>query len=204
MPKIDKRVDAYIAKARPFAQPVLKHLRELVHKACPEVEETIKWGFPNFDYKGVFCSMAGFKEHCAFNFWKQSLLKDPHKIFGVKESMGHLGRIESLKDLPADKIMVEYLKEAVELNDKGVKRELKPKVAPNSKELVIPDYLTKALSKNKKANTTFSSFSYSHRKEYVEWITEAKTDETRGKRLKQAIEWMAEGKSRNWKYMNKK
>src|SRR5579885_3428447 len=107
MPNIDKRVDTYIAKAQPFAQPILKHLRELVHKACPEVEETIKWGFPNFDYKGVFCSMAGFKEHCAFNFWKQSLLKDPHKVFGVKESMGHLGRITCLKDLPSDKIMVQ-------------------------------------------------------------------------------------------------
>jgi uncharacterized protein YdeI (YjbR/CyaY-like superfamily) len=203
MPTIDKRVDAYIKKAQPFAQPILTHIRKLIHTACPEVEEKIKWSFPNFEYKGVFCNMAGFKEHCSFGFWKQSLMKDPHKIFGKTEAMGNLGKIKSLKDLPSDKIMLEYIKQAVALNEQGVKRVLAPKAAPNSKDLVIHDYLTKALAKNKKAHTTFTSFSYSHKKEYVEWFEEAKTEETRVKRLKTALEWMTEGKSRNWKYVKK-
>jgi uncharacterized protein YdeI (YjbR/CyaY-like superfamily) len=199
----NKQVDAYIEKAQPFAQPILIHIRKLVHTACPTVEEKIKWGFPNFDYKGVFCNMAGFKEHCAFGFWKGNLMKDTHNIFAKDQGMGNLGKLTSLKDLPSDKIMLSYIKQAVELNDKGVKRLVKPKVAPGSKELVTPDYLSKALAKNKKAQKEFEAFSYSKKKEYVDWLTEAKTEDTRNTRLDTALEWIAEGKSRNWKYMKK-
>lgn len=200
----DKRIDAYIAKAQPFAQPILNHLRELVHAACPGVEETIKWSFPNFMYKGaILCSMAAFKEHMAFGFWKASIMDDPHGILTItgREAMGHMGQIRSLKDLPKDKILKDYVKQAAKLNEQGVKVEKKVKSA--TKELEVPDYLLKAIKKNKAAFKTFEAFSTTNKREYVDWITEAKTDETRDKRMAQAIEWMAEGKIRNWKYLKK-
>jgi uncharacterized protein YdeI (YjbR/CyaY-like superfamily) len=201
MPKTDKRIDAYIAKSQDFAKPILNHVRALVHKAIPEVEETIKWGFPHFEYAGgtVF-SMASFKQHCAFGFWKAKLLKDTYKILDTKEAMGHFGRVTALKDLPSNKILTEYLKEAAKLNEQGIK--IKKVVKPGvKKELEIPDCFMKALKKNKKALVTFESFSTSHKREYVDWITEAKTDETRNKRLATAVEWMSEGKPRMWKYI---
>jgi uncharacterized protein YdeI (YjbR/CyaY-like superfamily) len=196
----DSRIDTYIGKSADFAKPILQHLRELIHKACPQVEETMKWSFPHFVYKEeILCSMASFKQHCAFGFWKTTLMKDAKKLLdNRKEAMGSLGRISSLKDLPADKTIVSYIKEAMKLNDDGVKmQKAKPGV---KKELKIPTWLTAALKKNKKAQTVFDGFSYSCRKEYVEWLTEAKTEDTRQKRLSQAIEWMAEGKTRHWKY----
>jgi uncharacterized protein YdeI (YjbR/CyaY-like superfamily) len=198
----NKAIDAYISISAEFAQPILNHLRELVHKTCPDVEEKIKWGFPHFDYKGeMMCSMAAFKQHASFGFWKASLMKDPVLIETAKSevAMGHLGRICSLKDLPADKKIIGWIKEAMRLNDLGIKLPVKVKATAN-KELSVPDYFTKALIKNKKALQTFEAFAYSHKKEYVNWITEAKTEETRNKRMATAIEWLAEGKSRNWKY----
>ena len=206
MAKKDERIDEYIEKAQPFAQPVLKHLRELVHKGCPQVEETIKWGMPSFDYKGPFCSMASFKQHCVFGFWKSKLIKDPDNYLGeIKshggEAMGNLGRITSVKDLPPDKAMIDFIKQAKKLNDEGVK--LAPRLTKERKELIIPDYFTNALKENKKAQTNFENFSYSHKKEYIEWITEAKTESTREKRMERAIEWIAEAKGRNWKYERK-
>lgn len=201
MAKKDPRIDAYISNSADFAKPILNHLRTLVHKACPATEETMKWSFPHFDYKGeMMCSMASFKQHCAFGFWKAALMKDPVLINNAKSetAMGHMGRITSLKDLPADKIILAYVKEAMKLNDDNIKV-AKPKPAIKS-ELIIPGYFTTALKKNKKALASFEEFSYSNKKEYVLWVTEAKTEETRNKRLTQAIEWMAEGKARNWKY----
>jgi len=198
----NKAIDAYISKSVDFAHPILNHLRELVHKTCPDVEEKIKWGFPHFDYKGeMMCSMAAFKKHAVFGFWKASLMKDPVLVEIAKSevAMGHLGRITSLKDLPADKKIIAWIKEAMQLNDLGMKLPAKVKAAPN-KELMVPDYFVAALSKNKKARQTFEAFAFSHRKEYINWITEAKTEATRDKRMKTAIEWLAEGKSRNWKY----
>lgn len=119
----DPRVDKYIANSAEFAKPILNHLRELVHKACPENEEVIKWGFPHFDYKGMMCSMASFKQHCAFSFWKAALMKNKKLMANAKSetAMGHLGRITSLKDLPTDKVLISYIKEAKQLNDDGVK-----------------------------------------------------------------------------------
>ncbi len=202
MGKKDPRVDTYIAKSQEFAKPILEHFRELVHKACPDVEETIKWSFASFDYKGPLCSMASFKQHCAIGFWKAALMKDTKLIANAKSesAMGHLGRITSLKDLPKDKELIAYLKEATKLNADGVKLPAKPK-SKEPKELVVPDYFTKILKRNKKSLETFNNFSYSNKKEYVEWITEAKTEETRNKRIATAIEWLAEGKVRNWKYV---
>lgn len=195
MPTIDNRIDAYVERSAEFARPILSHLRKLVHKACPDVEETIKWGSPHFDYKGSLAGMASFKEHCAFGFWKHSLL-DQKEL--NRDAMGSFGRITSKKDLPSDKAVISLIHQAMELNEKGVKVAKRP--AAPKKELVVPDYLTKALAKNKKAKAAFENFSYSHRKEYIEWITEAKTEPTRNKRLATTVEWLSEGKSRNWKY----
>lgn len=201
MIKKDKRIDSYIAKSASFAQPILKHMRQLIHKADSEIQETIKWGFPHFEHNGIICSMASFKEHCTFLFWKASLMSDSCNIFKQTAStaMGQLGRIEKVSDLPPDKVLVEYLKEAVRLNKKNVK--LPPRSKSPVDELKVPDYFLKALKKNKKATKNFESFSYSHKKEYVEWITEAKTETTRGRRIATAVEWIAEGKQRMWKYV---
>ena len=204
MPKTDSKIDSYIAKAQPFAKPILIHIRELLHKTCPDVEEKIKWSFPHFDYKGeMMCSMAAFKNHAVFGFWKAPLMKDK-KLFVMAQSetaMGHSGKLTSVKDLPSDKVFTAYVKEAMKLNDEGKKlpsREKKP-----VEELPVPSYLLAAFKKNKQAETAFKNFAPSHRREYILWLTEAKTDDTRDKRLAQAIEWMAEGKPRNWKYMKK-
>jgi len=202
MAEKNKVIDAYIEKSAPFAKPILSHLRELVHKACPDVEEKIKWTFPHFDYKGeMMCSMAAFKQHCVFGFWKAALMKDPSLLETARTevAMGHLGRITSLKDLPPDKKMIAYIREAMELTDKGAKLPSKAKPT-GKKEIIIPDYFQNTLAKNKKAFTTFNALSHSHKKEYIEWLTEAKREETRNKRLAQAIAWLTEGKSRNWKY----
>ena len=205
MTKKEKAVDSYIAKSAAYAKPILNHLRELVHKTCPGVEEKMKWSFPHFDYKGeMMCSMAAFKQHAVFGFWKAAVMKDPVLAETARSevSMGHLGRITSLKDLPPDKKIIAWIKEAMALNDKGIKLAAKPKIS-EKKELMIPYHFIKAMAKNKKAKQTFENFSYSNKKEYTAWITEAKTEETRNKRISAAIEMMAEGKSRNWKYAKK-
>jgi uncharacterized protein YdeI (YjbR/CyaY-like superfamily) len=203
MAKKDPRVDAYIAKAQPFAQPILKHLRKLVHDTCPGVQETIKWSFPCFDYKGPFCHMASFKQHAVFGFWKTALLKDPKGILQAKdEAMGSIGRITSLKDLPSDKIIAGFIKQAMDLNEKGVKlpgREKKVEV----KVPAMPQFFKAALNSNKKAAAHFEKFAPGQKKEYITWLTEAKTEETREKRLETAIDWISEGKIRNWKYVKK-
>jgi len=192
----DPRVDAYIAKARPFAQPILKRIRSAVHAGCPEVTETIKWSVPAFDYKGPLAGMAAFKAHCIFGFWKGALMKTAPK--GKEgEAMGQFGRFESLDDLPPDATLVRMVKEAKALADAGVKLPRTKTVKP---PLKAPASMLTAIKKNKKAATAYEAFSPSHKREYIEWITDAKTDETRSRRLATAIEWMAEGKSRNWKY----
>lgn len=201
MPAKNITFDAYIAKSADFAKPILKHIRELVHKTCPNVEEKMKWSMPFFDYNGeMLCHMAAFKQHAVMSFWKASLMKDPVLMANAQSevSMGHLGKLTAMQDLPSDKKIAAWIKEAMALNDKGIKV-AKPK-STEKKELVVPDYFIKALSKNKKALQTFEAFAYSHKKEYVQWITEAKTDETRNKRMASAIEMLNEGKSRNWKY----
>ena len=200
MPTVDPRVDAYIEKSQDFAKPILNHIRKLVHAACPDVMETMKWSFPHFDYKGIMCSMASFKAHCAFGFWKQSLMEDA-AFPAEKTAMGSFGRLTSVKDLPDNKTMKKLILDAMKLNDDGVK--VKRASLPKEKQvLVVPEVLLAALDANARAADTFNNFPYSCKKEYVEWITEAKTDATRDKRLASTIEWLTEGKRRNWKYEN--
>lgn len=197
MPNKDPRVDAYIEKSADFAKPIMTHLRKLVHRASPKVSENIKWSMPAFEYEGLVCGFAAFKRHCTFGFWKQSLL-EKDAFPKSKDAMGSLGRIASKKDLPADDVIIRLVQQAVELNENGIKVEKKKPAA--KKELVVPDYLTAALTKNKAARQTFENFPYSCKKEYIEWLTEAKTGSTREKRLVTTIEWLSEGKRRNWKY----
>ena len=200
MGKKDKRIGYYITNAPGYAKPILKHIREMVHKACPEVEETMKWSFPHFDYKGMMCSMAAFKQHCAFSFWKAALMAESGKLrANNQEAMGHLGLITSLADLPDDKKMIEWIKEAMKLNDTGVKLPPRKKVIV-SEPIEIPLYFSVELKKNKKAQLSFENFSPSNKREYIQWIKEAKNEETRNKRMITALEWLSEGKSRNWKY----
>ena len=196
-----KQIDAYVAKSADFAKPILNHLRELVHKTCPDAEEKMKWSFPHFDYKNeMLCSMAAFKQHCSFGFWKAALMKDPVLLETAKSeaAMGHLGKITSLKDLPPDKKIIAWIKEAMKLNDER-KKVVKTKSVVKE-ELAVPGYFTAAVKKNKRAWATFETLAPSAKKDYVEWVTDAKTEETKNKRLAQSIEWMAEGKRRNWKY----
>lgn len=190
------KVDEYIANSKEFAQPILKKLRALVHQAHPDIEETIKWGMPIFEYKGILFNMASFKQHCTFGFWKQKLIKG---LDGSEDGMGSLGKLKLLDDLPSDEILLMLMKEAILLNEKGIQL---PKVAPQKKELEVPQELTDALEKQPKAKDVFENFSSSHRKEYIMWIVEAKQEATKQKRIAQTIEWLNEGKKRNWKYEN--
>lgn len=200
---LDPRIDAYIAKSAAFAQPVLQHLRELVHQGCPAATETIKWSAPHFEHAGgILCSMAAFKAHCAFGFWHQGM----EKILGghgarADTAMGSMGRITRIADLPDDMMMIRFVREAATLNESGAPGRPRPAAAAaTKKEAAVPADLAAALKKNKTAAKTFAEFSPSHRKDYIEWITEARRKETRQKRLATTLEWLAQGKSRNWKY----
>ena len=202
------KVDAYIEKAQPFAQPILNHLRKLVHRGCPDVEEAIKWSMPFFVYRGaILANMAAFKQHCSFGFWGEEIGGLLREAGVVQDGgMGSLGKITGVKDLPTEKEMLRWVREAAGFIDRGEytspiaarNRVVKaPKPAPKTS----PEFAA-ALKKNRKASAVFEAFSPSCKREYVEWIAEAKRDETRDKRIAQAVEWIAEGKQRNWKYQN--
>jgi hypothetical protein len=197
----DPRVDAYIEKSAAFARPILKRLRKLVHAGCPHVVEGLKWNCPHFSHHGMMCGMAAFKEHCTFGFWKSSLMKSLNATKKSEQAMGQYGRIASLDELPGDEAIIAQVREAARLNEQGVKV---PRAKPKPKKaLKVPAYFSQALKGNPKAFDTFQNCSPSHQREYIEWITEAKTDATRQKRMQTALEWLAQGKHRNWKYERK-
>jgi len=203
-PASDPRVDAYIENAAPFAQPILRHLRKLMHQACPRATESVKWGMPFFLQQGIILgNMAAFKQHCAFGFWgsemKRQLAADGSQS---SEAMGSLGRITGLQDLPADKFLLTYMRRAAELVESGErKKSIDRPRKPAKRAVRVPAELAAALKKHKLAAKAFAGFSPSCRREYAEWIAEAKRPETRKKRLTQAITWITQGKTRNWKYM---
>ena len=204
MPNTNPDVDAYIAKSAPFAQPILTRIRKAFHKGCPDVAEVMKWGVPHFDYKGPLGSMAAFKQHVGWGFWKAKLMEDPHGILdatGENSAMGG-AKVRDVKELPSEKVIVEYVKQAMQLNEAGVKLDRPRRSDPGP--VVVPPDLQSELKRNTAARKVFDQFSPSAQREYVEWITEAKQDATRKKRLDTAIEWIAEGKQRNWKYQAKK
>jgi len=200
------KVDAYIKKSRPFAQPILVHLRKLVHAGCPQVEETIKWSRPFFEYRGVIlCNMSAFKEHCSLGFWGLEIGAILRQAGVVRDgAMGSLGRITGIASLPPEKKMIDWVAQAAALIESGQERSpiaARPRVVtPAKPTLKTPPDLNSALSKSKKATAAFAAFSPSCRREYIEWIVDAKRPETREQRITTAVGWIAEGKQRNWKY----
>ncbi|MCC8424091.1 YdeI family protein [Mucilaginibacter sp. UR6-11] len=202
MEQYDHRIDEYIGKKAAFAQPILKHLRALMHSVSPQITETIKWGHPFFEYKGTLANMAAFKEHCVFGFWNSTAINDPYGVMqrpGEKEAAGNFDRITKLSDLPSDEILKDFILQGIALKDNNYKPSAKKASVPKA-PIEMPDYFAAALADNQKALAIFQDFSPSCKREYLEWITEAKTDATRQKRIETALEWIGEGKTRNWKY----
>ena len=202
----DPRVDAYIAKLPEFSREICARFRAIVHEASLEIEEDIKWGHPAFVHKGMVCGMAAFKAHVVIHFWKKPLLTGSHARRATDDkTLEKLERIASINELPPKSTIADFVKAAVKLNDGAVKVPVTAKAAKKTRApLRTPPSFAKALARNAKAKTTYDGFSPSHKREYVEWITEAKTDETRDRRIEQALGWLAEGKPRNWKYMKKR
>jgi hypothetical protein len=200
MAKKDPRVDAYIARSPDFAKPILTYLRDVIHEACPDVVETIKWSSPTFDHHGIMVGFSAFKQHAVLGFWKAPLLKlDGKPVSREMESgAGQFGRLTSIKDLPARSKLLRLVRDAAKLNEAGISLERKPR--PAARPVEVPPELSRALHRNAKARAAFEAFPPSHKREYSQWISEAKTPETRARRLASALEWIAEGKSRNWKY----
>jgi uncharacterized protein YdeI (YjbR/CyaY-like superfamily) len=194
MKNMSPEVDRYIENAAPFAQPILKKIRKAVHAGDPDVVETLKWGAPFFEHKGIIVSMAAFKQHVRWGFWKGKLIGNGAPTMGET-------KITDVSELPPEKEIIACVREAVRLNEEGVR-----KAAPTRKakpEAKVPADLAAALKKSPKAAKTFQDFSPSHRREYIEWIDEAKQDATRQRRIAQTVEWLEEGKARNWKYVRK-
>jgi len=196
----DPRVDAYIAGSGEFARPILKHLRKVIHQGCPAAAETIKWGCPFFDYQGLLCGIASFKAHCSVFFWRDIDVSEwLPKTNNAGAGMGQFGKITSMADLPKDSVLLACVRAAVQQRESPsskVKRARK-----TGKELPVPSDLKKALATNAKAAATFKNFPPSHRREYIDWISDAKRPETREKRLATTMEWLTEGKSQNWRYL---
>lgn len=204
MEKYSSKVDEYIEKSQDFAKPILNYIREIVHEFCPVAEETIKWKFPTFMYKDkILCSMVSFKQYCSMGFWLHGEMQTIKNLETdvEKTNMFSLGKITKLEDLPSKPQLKKIILEAMELTDMGVKLK---KAAPSTTEIAVPDEFQNILDQNKKALAVFEKASPSFRKEYINWITEAKTETTRNKRIEQAIEWISEEKGRNWKYEKKK
>ena len=194
--------DEYINNSEEFARPILIYLRELIHRTCPAITEEIKWNFPCFVYKGSnHVYMAGFKKHATYGFWLAKEMSDSDGVFvfGEKTGMGNFGKLTTIEDLPNKEVLRNYLLEAMDLIDRGVK------IHSAKKEIKIKENraLLQALETNSSSKIHFQEFPPSQQKDYHEWINEAKTDSTSAKRIAQAIEWISEGKPRNWKYMTK-
>ncbi|MET3034816.1 YdeI/OmpD-associated family protein [Chryseobacterium sp. NRRL B-14859] len=203
MEKYNSKVDIYIEESQDFAKPILRYLREMIHEVCPDAEETLKWKFPTFMYKGkILCSITAFKQYCSLGFWLHQEMKTIREIetTAEKSSMFSLGKVTRIEDLPSQPQLKKAIKEAMELTDMGV---IMKKTAPSKTEIEVPDYFQSALENQPKALEIFEKASPSFRKEYISWITEAKTEATRNKRLEQSLEWITEGKGRNWKYQKK-
>lgn len=203
MENMDARVDDYIEKSADFAKPILNHLRGLVHRASPQITETMKWSAPFFEYKGVLCFMMAFKQHAGFGFWKADTLPDPHGLIKDEGNAGSIGKLTTLADLPNDDMLIWYIRQAMELKNAPSAKIATPKIRKepaNTGAVATPDYLTALLADNRQAAEYFDNFSPSQKKDYITWFEEAKTEATRDKRLAEGMAWIAEGKTRHWKY----
>lgn len=203
-----RQIDAYIADAPEFAQPILTHLRSLVHKASPEIEEDIKWRQPFFLHRGsLLCFMAAFKQHCSFGFWggeMGAVMKQDGREGedGAKGSRGAFGRITSVADLPSNKEMMGYIKQAIAFTETAVDTPKSAKTRKPKPEVEPPAEFVLAMKQREGAAEAFATLSPSCRREYVNWILEAKRAETKERRIQTAVQWITEGKSLNWKYEN--
>jgi uncharacterized protein YdeI (YjbR/CyaY-like superfamily) len=200
MPQRDPRIDKQIQSSAPYARPILTKLRQAVHAGCPDVVETLKWSRPSFEHQGLLCGMAAFKAHCSFGFWKHALLVERAGAKAAAE-LEALGRITDVSELPSQASLVRWVRLAAKLNEDGVRapqRKTKPKPP-----VAVPADLERAMGRNARARAFFATLSPSARREYVEWLTGAKQAETRERRLQTAVEWMAEGKERHWKYQRR-
>lgn len=203
MPKY-ANFDDYINNSESFAQPLLKYFRSSIHAVCPEVEETFKWGMPMFLYqKSILCHMAAFKKHASFSFWLSSKMTDPHNIFigEANSGMGQFGKVTTINQMPSKEVLFQYIKEAMQLKEAGEKMKSGTQKIP--RQLNIPDAMTHALNNHPVAKANFENFSQSNKNDYIEWISDAKTETTRQRRMTQMLEWLEENKPRNWKYMKK-
>ncbi|MNK90010.1 hypothetical protein D3C87_1100470 [compost metagenome] len=201
MSKLNPKVTEYIAKSADFAVPILNYLRELIQSTCPDAQEEIKWGIPHYAYKGDhLCMMAGFKNHCSFSLYKAEFMKDKQIAESVKEGkkFGYMDKLKFVSDLPPIEVLQSLVKEAMDINEQGIKKAVPKSDKP--KVFEVPDYLENALKANPKAQEVFYSKSDSFRKEYIVWITGAKTADTRQKRIEQSLDWIAQGKGRFWQY----
>lgn len=201
MHRANPKIDEYIGSAPAFAQPVAAHLRFLLHTACPRVVETIKWGIPHFDCHGeMMCVFAAATRHCSFTFLKQEIMSDPRLRAnpGLPAQKRFLGKLTSLSDLPQDPELVAFIKEAMVLNEQGVK--LPERESKGSKEVAVPEEFARRLNADSAARDVFEAKPQSFRKEYLLWIADAKTDTTRQKRIDTSLEWIAAGKGRFWQY----
>jgi len=198
-PKADASVsvDLYIARAAPFARPILRRVRRAFHAGCPDIQERIKWGVPSFEKNGIVGGMAAFKSHATFGFWRGADLWDPHRILARTGTASFMTqKLTHVSQLPAHRILVDYVRRAVKLNEsRALSRRPEPKPTPR-----VPADLAAALEKNAKARAAFRAFPPGHRREYVEWIKEAKRPETRARRLATTLDWLAKGKPRRWRY----
>jgi uncharacterized protein YdeI (YjbR/CyaY-like superfamily) len=192
----DARVDAYIARAQPFARPILDHVRERVHSVLPEAEETLKWGAPAVTLDGkIVLILAAFKVHAALNFWRGQELRGEA---ASSEAMGQFGKLKSVADLPPDSELDRLIREAAELS-RSAPTPRKVKHEAKAEPQLHPDFAA-ALDKAPKAKAVLDGFSPSARREYLDWVADAKRDETRASRIATAVEWLSEGKKKNWKY----
>ena len=199
MPKKLPAVDAYIEKAPPFSRPVLKRIRRVFHRASPKVEEAMKWGTPHFVHEGIVGGMAAFKKHVAFGFWNARSMKDPAGLFGDAPKASPFAiKVASVDELPPDDVLAAYVREAVALNESGEKR--KPARAKRKPAVRAPKDLMDALKDDAEAISVWKGFTPGKRREYVDWILEAKRDATRAKRIETTVAWVSEGKEKNWKY----
>ncbi|MEO9802317.1 MAG: YdeI/OmpD-associated family protein [Reichenbachiella sp.] len=198
-PDASKKIDAYLTTVSSEHRPVLELIRKTVNAVDDRIQEDWKWRAPCFSLEGLVCWFVAFKSHVGLNFFKGALIEDIHNAFVESEDEDKGNRMIHFKSIDEVKVKViqDYVKQAVLLNEQGIKIDF-----PKRKTLETPDYLIEALNKNKKAKDVFESFTDAQRKDYIEWLVEAKREETRNKRMTQAIEWIAEGKTRNWKYMN--
>lgn len=197
MNEASENITAYIEKATPEFKEVMIALRSVLNNPNFDIKEDWKWGAPNFNNEGMICWLAHFRNHVGMNFFKGTLIKDKYNLFThYREEKGN----RQLKFSDINQIIPEqieyYIEEAIKLNQENIK------VVKKEIDTSLPLDLETELNNNPKAKMFFESLAPSYKRDYIEWIEEAKREATRTKRLATTMEWLSEGKKKNWKYEN--